>query len=58
LGHAAALVELSPMAVPDAGFGAAGIGQADSTLAVLVASAAGTGCPPAIYLGRSLTNLG
>jgi hypothetical protein len=45
LGHAAALVELSPMAVPDAGFGAEGIGQANSTLAVLVASAAGTGYP-------------
>ena len=32
------------MAVPDVGFGAEGIGQADSKLAVLVASAAGTGC--------------
>jgi hypothetical protein len=43
LGHAAALVELSPVAVPGAGFGAEGIGQADSKLAVPVASAAGTG---------------
>jgi hypothetical protein len=55
LGHAAALVELSPMAVPDAGFCAAGIGQADSKLAVLVASAAGMGCPSS-DLPRQIAN--
>jgi hypothetical protein len=44
LGHAAALVELSPVAVPGAGFGAEGIGQAGSkVLAVSIASATGTG---------------
>jgi hypothetical protein len=59
-GHAAALVELSPVAVPDSGFGAGDISNAGSkVLAVSIASAAGTGYPsPAIYLDRSLTNLG
>jgi hypothetical protein len=59
-GHAAALVELSPVAVPDSGFGAGDVSNAGSkVLAVSLASAAGMGYPSrAIYLDRSLTNLG
>jgi hypothetical protein len=46
LGHAAALVELSPVAVPDSGFGAGDISNAGSkVLAVSLASAAGMGYP-------------
>jgi hypothetical protein len=57
-GTSAALVEISPVAVPGSGFGAKGIGNAAcKALGAPAAGVPGTGLP-SIYLDTSLTDPG